>query len=256
MDNTHKDIFLKFGLKGVIYIPITLRDGSIYNIDRVYELKALDMKLQSEGISLEDFREIIAIEAEKHWNNRTVPTKFGVSRWERYLKDKFKWEMYGQYSTESYNEQVKFYRKFGVDYSKVSCSCWEDDLNHPSRKFKNYKVINKDIALADSELEGGGTELIMKWEGEAHKFDDKCSMDIIHKMGKYTSQKIKQFKGQIFKNQAELAGEIIYQYIRGFMMGIIISEGTKGQAGAVLLGEDSVTRINDKGYIWIGKDGR
>ena len=254
--NIYKEVFLKFNLKGMAFIPVELKDGSVYYIDKVYELKALDMKLQSEDISLDDFKYIIAIETEKHWNDKTVPTKFGTTSWEHYLKDKFAWEVYPKYSTEEYNKQLNYYRQFGIDYSKVSCSCWEDDLMHPKRKLKNYRIINDDIAIADSELKGGGTELIMKWKGEVHKFDDKCSMDVIRKQNKYASQKVKQFKGQIFKDQAELAGQVIYQYIRGFMMGIIISEGTKGQTGAVLLGKDSVTKVNDKGYIKIGKEAK
>lgn len=254
MANIYEQIFLKFNLKGAVFIPLELRDGTIYNIDKVYELKALDMKLESEGTSLDDFKVIVAIETEKHWNNKTVPTKFGTTSWEHYLKDKFAWEIYDELSIEEYKKQKEYFKKLGIDYSKVSCSCWENDLRHPKREFKNYKIINEDVAVADSGLRGGGIQLVINPKGKIDRFDWDCTWDKIHKQEEYASRKFKKFKGQIFKNQAELAGEVIYQYIRGFMMGIILSEGSKGKTSTTLLGKDSVIYINEGGYVKIGKE--
>jgi len=66
---------------------VKMLDGSIYKIDNKFWLKALDMKLQAEGLDFGKFIEVFPKIVEKHWNDKTVPTKFGRdSSWEEYFQ--------------------------------------------------------------------------------------------------------------------------------------------------------------------------
>ncbi|MBU1213537.1 MAG: hypothetical protein KJ587_20070 [Alphaproteobacteria bacterium] len=230
-------------------IQIEMLDNSKFKIENKYWLKALNMKLKNENLTLEEFNEIIKIETEKHWRNKTTLTKFGTASWESNLKQKFYMEKYDKFWKEEHKKQVKYYKKLGVDYDKVSSTCWEKNIEKPVRHFKDYKIINKDLAIADSDLKDGQIQLIIKIKGSVDKFDNKIMEEGIKKQQKYAENKFKKFKGKIYKNQSELAEEILYSYIRGYLMGIIFSKETKGKGETILLGRNNVTKISKDSII-------
>lgn len=76
-------------------IKFNLPDGSVYELKHKKWKKALVFKLQAEGLDIKkDFKEIQAIfnsKVKKHWDNKTVPTKFEWDiPWKEYFQEQMK----------------------------------------------------------------------------------------------------------------------------------------------------------------------
>lgn len=144
-----KVIRLFLGKKSITEVKIKLSDNSTFSVKNKDQISALKMKLQVDDISLEEFIPIFVEEVKKHWNNKTVPTKFPWDiSWKKYFENK---------------ESIKI----------------------------NKKTKNR------------------------------------------------------FKNQAELAEKVFYQYIRPYLMGILLSKATKGKSGSIVTSDKSISFVKD-----------
>lgn len=146
----NKEIRKKKTEERIKKIIIQLSDGSVFCVDDKNKLSALKMKLKIDDISTDEFISIFIKRIEKHWKNKTLPTKFP---WDINWKEHF--------------EEI-------IDM----------------KRYVNQKITKKD------------------------------------------KLKIK------FKNQAELAEEVFYQYVRAYLMGILLSKASEGKVGSTVTGED------------------
>jgi len=129
---------------GIKRVVIQLPDGSVFSVKDKDKLSALKMKLEVDELSIDKFISIFIKKVEKHWNKKTLPTKFP----------------------------------------------WD-----------------------------------ISWENK------------------------KEAKNR-FKNQAELAGKVFYQYIRPYLLGILLSKATRGKAGSIVTAEDD----SSASISFVGKD--
>ena len=61
-------------------IKIKLNDESVFSIESNDQISALRMKLDVDDLTIDEFTPFFTKEVEKHWNDRTVLTKFPWDR--------------------------------------------------------------------------------------------------------------------------------------------------------------------------------
>ena len=100
--------------KSNVVIKFNLKDNSVFELGDLVWIKALKMKIESEGKSLEkDWDEIHDAFAEKvdyHWKNKTIPTKFEWDEsWKKGYENGEFWKLY----MEDYSVQQQYEKKYG-----------------------------------------------------------------------------------------------------------------------------------------------
>lgn len=134
-------------------IKFKLPDGTIYELKHKKWRRALVFKLQTEGLDIKkNFKEIHAIftsKVKKHWNNKTVPTKF---EWD------IPWKEYFQEQTRLYKDGdvkkpvTKFNRMSDladvVMYQIIRAPLMGLILSELTKNSKNKSHV---IALSDNE---------------------------------------------------------------------------------------------------------
>lgn len=223
-------------LKKVI---IQLPDSSVFCVNDENKLSALKMKLEVGELSIEEFISIFIKKVEKHWNKRTVPTKF---LWDISWKRDFWKEIFDKYYNKFEHEKEKEIKKKVGKFTYITGRAnFERDV-----KEKNLKVIEDGVAVytkdscnADKLLKKGSC--IITWDskrGEKYrKILDKFFKLIKKEADKEFAKRKEEAKNR-FKNQSKLAEEVFYQYIRPYLIGIILSKATKGKVGGIVTSEN------------------
>lgn len=215
-------------------ISIKLNDDSIFPINNYDKISALKMKLDIDEISLEEFKSIFASEVQKHWNNKTVPTKFPWDMsWEEDLKD----EIFDEYYEKIRNEKDKEIEK---KVGKIKYITGRENFER-SVKEKNLDSLEDGVAIC-------GNRLILSWDSPKGKIYKQISDKFFGYVKKESDEefvKRRQEAKNRFKNQAELAKEVFYQYIRPYLMGILLSRATKGKSGALIASDDNLTLVKN-----------
>jgi hypothetical protein len=70
--------------KTVDHCIIKMKDGSVYDESNIYWVKAINMRIKERG---EGWTKDFALEVDKHWKQKTIPTKFD---WDDPWKKKYK----------------------------------------------------------------------------------------------------------------------------------------------------------------------
>lgn len=210
----------------VIYLP----DCSVFSIKDKDKLTALNMKLKIEGLSIDNFTHLFTKEVKKHWKNKTVPTKFPFDiSWEKDLRDEIWYEYYEKTIAPKSNE-IK--RKIGRVFYVTGRANFERAVQE-----KNLKVIEDGVAREKGEL-------ILAWDsvkGKLYKeILDKFSKIIQDKTEKEFLKRKDEAKNR-FKNQAQLAEEVFYQYVRSYLSGIKLSKARKRKLGSIITSENNKT---------------
>ncbi len=220
-------------------IRISLNDKSVFTIKNEDKLSALRMKLDVEGIAVDEFASLFIEEIARHWNNRTVPTKFPWDlSWEEDLKDDI-WHSYYRKFSDKKAEEIK--ENIGDVAYITGRKNFERNV-----KEKNLKVVEDGVAICDKELFKG---LVITWDSDKGKnyeeISNKYSRIIKRETEKEFAKRRDEAKNR-FKNQAELAEFVFYQFVRPYLLGILLSRATKGKAGSIV--------TSDKAISFVGKN--
>jgi len=235
------------GESNIIFLSIEMPDNSIFEITNPYQWKALQMKMRSEDIDLNLVKEVIIEETKRHWENRTVPTKYGwADSWEENIKN---WLYLKKCDELEINVLETFKKKYG---GYVSLIVPEGCLEQDAHGMKKLLELNKEKGYAKYIDADGKIAFIITHQSQMNKELDslsRCTNAL-----KWADKEIKKSKWQKviknrFKNMGELAHEVLYYKIRGFLMGIVLSEETKGRCHSILLGNGKVTKVGKDGFI-------
>ena len=216
-----------------------LPDGSVFCVKNKNKLSALKMKLKVDELSIEEFISIFIKKVEKHWDKRTIPTKFpfGIS-WEKDLWE----EIFDKYHDKFEHEKEKEIKeKVGKFIYITGKANFERAV-----KEKNLKVVEdgtavytKDSHDPDKLLSEG--KRIITWDSrmgeEYRKILDKFFKLVKKEADKEFAKRKEEAKNR-FKNQSKLAEEVFYQYIRPYLIGVILSKATKGKLGSIVTSEN------------------
>lgn len=220
-------------------IKIQLSDKSVFSIKNNNQISALRMKLDVDGLSLDEFESIFVDEVEKHWKNKTVPTKFSFDvSWEEDLKNEIWHKLYYKlYSWE--DREVK--KTFGYAVASLTPVRWFDK----DVKEENVKLIRDGIALKNNKLvlRNDTKEAKIYWE-ISERFSEIVKKETEKEFTKRRAEAKKRFK-----NQAELAKEVFYQYIRPYLMGILLSKATKRGVGTLVTSNKGVSLVRENTLI-------
>lgn len=225
--------------KGLKRVIIQLSDSSVFCVNDENKLSALKMKLEVDELSIEKFISIFIKKVEKHWNKRTVPTKFPWDiSWKRDLWEEIFDKYYDKFEHEKEKEIKKKVGKFAYITGRTN---FERDI-----KEKNLKVIEDGVAVytkdscnADKLLKKGSC--IITWDskrGEKYREILDKFFKLVKKEADKEFAKRKEEAKNRFKNQSKLAEEVFYQYIRPYLIGIILSKATKGKVGSRVTSEN------------------
>ena len=219
-----------------------LPDGSVFCVKDKNKLSALKMKLKVDELSIEEFISIFIKKVEKHWDKRTVPTKFPFDiSWEKDL-----WgEIFDKYHNKFEHEKEKEIKeKVGKFIYITGRANFERAV-----KEKNLEAVEDGVAVytkdshdPDKLLSEG--KRIITWNskmGEKYrKILDKFFKLVKKEADKEFAKRKEEAKNR-FKNQSKLAEEVFYQYIRPYLIGIILSKATKGKLGSIVTSENELS---------------
>ena len=234
-------------LKTEVELKVDMKDGSEFLIKNPYWMKALDMKLNSEDFSYEDFTKLIRAKTDIHWRKRTVPTKFGNDEpWEESIRS----HLFMDKCSEMDAEGWKKFRDNHPEFKQVSMLTLVNSKLNFERNVKDmkYKKILRDGVMIGSMKEENNLELLilLPTTPEAKEVENFKDYRVIEKwvgkeMKKYTSK-----VNDLYKNQAELANVVCYHLIRGCLIGVIMSDYNMVTH---LINNDGMTRIRKGEYI-------
>lgn len=214
-------------------INIKLRDNSNLFINDENWLFALKSKLNDEDMSFEEFKSFFVKDVEKHWNNKTVPSKWPWDfTWERELEDDIWHKLYRKLDGWEEKEEKK---SFGYPVSSLIPVKWFDK----EVKEKNARIIRDGVAVKDNKL-------ILRNGTEEAKICNEISDRYANLIKKETEKEFEKRRKEAdnkYKSQAELAKEVLYYHIRGRLMGIILSKATDGKTGGIATSDNSVSII-------------
>ncbi|MDP3026795.1 MAG: hypothetical protein Q8N63_03735 [Nanoarchaeota archaeon] len=214
-------------------IAVEFEDGSVFSIDDPNWVFALESKLNDENISFEEFKQIFIKEVIKHWKNRTIPTKWP---WDCSWEEDFKDDIWHRLYHELYDwEEREVKKTFGYKVAGLTSARWFlDEVNR-----ENAKLIKEGVAIKNNEL------IIRKDTEEAKIYDEISERygKLVHDETQKEFEKRKEEAKNRFKNQAELAKEVLYYSIRGRLMGVILSKATKGKSGSIVTSDNSISIV-------------
>lgn len=220
-------------------IKIKLNDGSVFSIESNDQISALRIKLDVDDLTIDEFIPFFTKEVEKHWNDRTVSTKFPWDiSWEKDLKDEIWHKLYHKLHHWE-DKEVK--KTFGYDIASLNPVEWFDKYV----KEENAKLIKDGVALKDNKLilRNDTKEAKAYWE-----ISERFS-EIVKKETEKEFERRKDEAKNRFKNQAELAKAIFYQYIRPYLMGILLSKLTKGKVGSLVTSDDGISLVGKNSLV-------
>ena len=227
---------------------LTMEDESVFSIPSGAWAKALKMKLNNENIKMKEFERIFKKEVAMHWKNRTVPTKFGFNdTWAKDLEDEYYWDEYYKIEKKRFKEFENYVKKqIGINFTSIIITPqkhFESHINEQKQQGIKIKIIRDGIALEEKN----GKELIMRRDTPEHqayeKINNKYNNIIRQKVKERLKKEPKEKIELRYKNHAELAEVVLYQYLRAYIMGIALGELSKGKSGVIALGKDRVTQI-------------
>lgn len=214
-------------------IRIKLKDHSAFLIKGKDKVSALKMKLDVEDMAINEFIDIFVEDVEKHWNKKTVPTKFPWDlSWEEDLKDDIWHELYNKLQNWKGNEVKK---TFGYSVASLTPARWfNKDV-----KEEGAKLLRDGVAIKDSMLIlRNDTKEARDYWGISKRFTD-----ILRKETEKEFLKTRHEAKKRYTNQAELAEIVFYQYIRHYLMGILLSKLSKQKSGAVVTSENNISLV-------------
>ncbi|MBS3097889.1 hypothetical protein J4209_03800 [Candidatus Woesearchaeota archaeon] len=220
-------------------IKIKLNDESVFSIESNDQISALRMKLDVDDLTIDEFTPFFTKEVEKHWNDRTVLTKFPWDRsWEEDLKDEIWHKLYHKLHRWE-DKEVK--KTFGYDVASLNPVKWFDN----DVKEENAKLIKDGVALKDNKLilRNDTKEAKTYWE-----ISERFS-EIVKKETEKEFERRKDEAKNRFKNQAELAKAIFYQYVRPYLIGILLGKLTKGKAGSLVSSDEGVSFVGENTLV-------
>lgn len=208
-------------------IQFELEDGSVYTfLSAVYEA-AWKMK---HGEFTSEHEKMIRSEVSRLWKEKKVPTKFGYESWESHIYDE---EFWAPYQKEQKEVWKMFHRMFGKKYKNYCISPVGTNVEKEMEKFepkfrRTYLILVR------------GTQECDKYLKEEDKIRNKFNALSDMKARKRIENREADV---LFKNHAELCERLIYQELRGYIMGMCLSELTKGKAKTLLVGKDKLTEV-------------
>ena len=229
----------KIGFKKLI---IQFSDNSVFKVIDKDQLTALKMKLTNDNLTLEEFTRLFVKEVERHWKNKTVPTKFDFDiTWEEHLWD----EIFDKYYQKLKKQKEKEIRE---KIGEVSIITSRDNFEREIKE-NNLQVIEEGVAKAKKPFKG----LIIARESEKGKLYEeiwKKYFSLAKEKADTEFKKRRKEAERLFKTQAELAEKVFYQYIRPYLLGILL--GKIGGGGSMITSEEGrITFV--KGEMMIGK---
>lgn len=205
-----------------------LKDGTKFELDIPLWSKALKMKVESEGLNIDNNWQLIhdnfVEQVNKHWETKTVPTKFSWDEsWEADCEDEIFWKLY----MDDHSVQQQYEERYGKgSYPRVIVP--PQLLKEEQERLPNIVIIANNTKQA--------------------KYLDKLHDENFDKLRKKSREMAdREFKP--FKTQAELAPKVMYQLIRVALMGIMFSEMTEGKGKVVGIGKDKQTVYTSKGFV-------
>jgi len=225
--------------KLIIHLP----DNSIFRVIDKSQITALKMKLTNENLTLKEFTKIFVKEVERHWKNKTVPTKFDFDiTWEKYLRDK----IFDKYYRKFEPKREKEIREKIGEVSIIT------GMNNFEREVKenNLQVIEEGVAKAKKPFRG----LIIAIESQKGKLYEeiwKKYFSLAKEKADAEFKKRRKEAERLFKNQAELAEKVFYQYIRPYLFGVLL--GKMGGRGSIITSEEQNRITLVKGEKMVSK---
>jgi hypothetical protein len=214
-------------------IAVEFEDGSILYIDDPNLVFALKTKLNDENISFEGFKKIFIEKVIKHWENKTVPTKWP---WDCSWEEDFKDDIWHKLYHKLYDWEEKEVKKaFGYRVAGLTPARWFlDEVNR-----ENAKLVREGVAIKNNKL-------IIRNDTEEAKIYNEISErydKLVHDETQKEFEKRKSEAENKYKNQSELAKEVLYYSIRGRLMGVILSKATKGKSGSIVTSDNSISIV-------------
>ena len=222
-------------------LKIKMLDGSVFTMPNEYWQKAFGTKYSIED--LKAIKETFTKVTQQHWDKKTVPTKFSWDdSWHEDLRDEIYWgKLHDKYDEIECNE---FKDKFGREWSSLIPKGHLDS----NLEEKHITKLRNGIGLNMKD-----NTLIIERETPEAKFLDKIETrdrELLKKETDKEFEKQKESANTRFKTHAELGYEVMYQYIRAPLMGVIVSEMSKNKKKTptvLALGNNKITEYNGKG---------
>ena len=218
---------------------IQLLDSSVFTIENKDFISALRMKLKVDDLTLDDFISMFIKKVGKHWKERTVPTKFPWDiSWEEDIKGDLEYKLYNKFY-EWKERKVK--KTFGYNVKSIVPARWfEDEI-----KKEKARIIKEGIALKNNKL-------IIRNDTKEASIYHKISSEYHEIIAKKAEKEYEKNKNQLlkkFKDQASLAKEVFYQYVRPYLFGILLNKATKGKSGSIITSENSISLVKENTLV-------
>ena len=234
-------------------IVLCFPDNSIFLVEDKDKLSALKMKLKASNVSIKKFMSVFIEDVEKHWNNKTVPTKFPFDiSWEEDLWDNI-FDKYSKKYKKNKEEDIK--EEVGKFTYITGRKNFERDVME-----KNLKLVEDGVAIYTENSHDPNKILnkgncIMTWDSIKGKNYEYIQNKYFRLVKKEADKEFieRKYEARIrFKNKADLAEVVFYQYIRSYLMGILLSKAQKKKRGSIVTSGDSISFVG-KNFLFHNK---